>query len=119
MAFNEQKFLSEMYCHGFDPRARTTAAEFKALHAEIAELKARLAEPEPPRETGWAVVHWGYVYVKFSGFVRAGVALRDEAPVLWLGEEAVAAGLAVALSDEDINCRPALLYKDTLEEVNA
>lgn len=79
-------------------------------HADITALKARLPEPEPARETGWAVVTGDdgvILYFGTSGFSREPLYL------LWFRDAREAEALADAAGDG----RPALLYKDTLEEV--
>lgn len=79
---------------------------------EISFLKRGRPGAEPQRETAWSVV------ADFDGvrcfFCRGGFIHRP-VQALWLRDEMTAEGLAEALGLED--CRPALLYKDTLEEV--
>ena len=88
-----------------------------ALHAEIAALKA-MTTPEPQRETGWVVVmckrpdvltrKWGV-----RGLLHAATDKDDDGRPMWFRLRTTAENVCASVGD----CRHALLYKDTLEEV--
>lgn len=98
--------------------SRTIDAEIAALHAKIAALKARLPEPEPARETGWAVVDRDGDPFATCGFVRRDGPLTPL--IVWFPIKQQAQILASSARDAGKETsRAALLYKDTLEEVDA
>lgn len=119
MAFDKNVFLrkcdtrvSGSSATVYTPKvALAVCEELAALHAKIDALKARLPNPEPARETGWAVRNrrGGGLYTRIAGFDRRSGAIN----VLWFPDKGAAGVLVGALSYGE----PVLLYKDTLEEV--
>lgn len=130
MTFDEGEFLGKCTqpLIGFEPRrvALAVCKEIAMLHAEIAALKARLPEPEPApepaRETGWAVVDSEGDPYTVDGFFFKKTILCGDHPVVWF-DKAVASDFCNAIWKAKkrsgmVSHRPALLYKDTLEEVD-
>ena len=134
MAFDRNKFFHRANNGGSVSALVAAADEFAKLHDEIAALRNRMEaldsrlspscpedmrdiDPEP-RETGWAVVYDTGIAcvleVGQAGFVMfRQTALAHDCPVRWLDSLSDAETLARLLGVG----RPALLYKDTLEEV--
>lgn len=120
MEFDRTEFLSKYLRIGYNG-PEVLADELHALHAEIDVLKARLPEPKPERETGWAVVDLAGDPLADDGmFLFKKTILGSDHRVVWFDKataEAFCNAVAECCGGRKVPPRPAMLYKDTLEEV--
>ena len=135
MAFNRERFFRRADNGVIGSALAATADELAALHAEIsrldgvlteeleklraqiaAALEAAMLAPEPEREKGWALVDSDGDPYTTDGYVFKQNSRYGGRKVVWFSEE-VAKAFCDAVCAAGGSARAAILYKDTLEEV--